>query len=116
MRLAHRAVRGYKIAPETFDKLRKIDAYLAENYRIAFGNRIMRQITIYLPVYVACGGDELDALDDILAKKVLRKLETQNLTYRAAELEALCAMFNELFGPERMKRCLRTVRRIARNT
>ncbi len=116
MRLAQRAVRGYKISPETFDKLRKIDAYLAENYRIAFGNRIMRQITIYLPVYVACGGEELDALDDILAKKVLRKLETQNLTYRAAELEALCAMFNELFGPERMKRCLRTVRRIARNT
>ncbi len=116
MRLADEAVRGYKIAPDTLEKLRKIDAFLSEHYRISFGNRIMKQITVYLPVYVACGGDELDALDDMLAKKVLRKLETQNLTYRAAELEALCGMFNELFGEERMVRCLRTVRRVARNT
>ncbi len=116
MRLAQDAVNGYQIAEETLDKLHKIDAFLTENYRISFGNRIMKQISVYLPVYVACGGEELDALDDMLAKKVLRKLETQNLTYRVSELDALCEMFNELFGQERMRRCLKTVRRIARNS
>ncbi len=113
--LAEAAVREIGVTENTMELLKKVDAYLAENYQISFGNRIMKQITSYLPVYVACGGEELDALDDILSKKVLRKLETQNMTYRAADLEALCDTFNELFGPERMPRCLKTVRRIARN-
>ncbi len=114
-RLAAEAVKEIGVSLETLDKLKKVDAYLAETYQISFGNRILRQIVTYLPVYVACGGDEIDALDDILAKKVLRKLETQNMTYRASDMEALCEVLNELFGAERMARCLKTVRRIARN-
>ncbi len=113
--LAAEAVSEHAVSEETIELLRKVDAYLAENYRISFGNRIMKQIMIYLPVYVACGGQELDALDDILAKKILRKLETQNMTYRASDMEAMCDTFNELFGNERMTRCLSTIRRIARN-
>ena len=75
----------------------------------------MKQILQYVPVYVACGGTELDALDDILAKKVLRKLATQNMTYRKAELETLCDTFNEYFGADRMKSCIETIKRVARN-
>ncbi len=114
-KLGEEAVAANPVTEETIEKLRRVDKYLYENYRISFGNRIMKQINTYLPVYVACGGEEIDALDDILAKKVLRKLETQNMTYRAADLEALCEFFNEVFGADRMVRCLATVRRIARN-
>ncbi len=113
--LADKAAQDYAVSAETLELLKKIDAHLSQEYHISFGNRIMKQINRYLPVYVACGGDELDALDDILAKKVLRKLETQNMTYRKSDLETLCGIFNELFGNERMVRCLSTVRRIARN-
>ncbi len=115
VQLAADAVRSDPVAEETVGRLKQIDRYLYDNFRISFGNRIMKQIYTYLPVYAACGGDQTDALDDILAKKVLRKLETQNMTYRAADLESLCNFFNEVFGAERMTRCLNTVRRIARN-
>lgn len=115
LELAGEAVREHAVSQETMELLKQIDDHLAEGYHISFGNRIMKQIRTYIPVYVACGGDELDALDDILAKKVLRKLETQNMTYRKSDLNALCDIFDELFGAERMKRCLSTVRRIARN-
>ncbi len=113
--LADKAVGEHPVTQTTFENLRKIDKYLADNYHISFGNRIMKQIMAYVPVYVACGGEELDALDDILAKKVLRKLATQNMTYRKAGLETLCDTFNEYFGAERMTRCLETIRRLARN-
>ncbi len=113
--LTDNAIRTHAVSETTRERLKQIDGYLAENYHVSFGNRIMKQIMTYVPVYVACGGDELDALDDILAKKVLRKLETQNMTYRKAELETLCDTFNEYFGTERMTRCLKAVRRIARN-
>lgn len=113
--LAQQATADYPVSEALLEKLKLVDKYLADNYRIGFGNRIMKQIMTYIPVYAACGGDELDALDEILSNKILRKLETQNMTYRKADLEALCDTFNEIFGSERMPRCLEAIRRSAHN-
>jgi hypothetical protein len=78
---------------------------MIEKFKITFGNRIMKQIDIYIPTYLACGGDELDALDDILAKKVFRKLETQNPIYVRNNVGALLSFLDELFGHDSMKLC-----------
>ena len=75
----------------------------------------MKQIRTYIPVYVSCGGDELDALDDILSKKVIRKLETQNPIYLRNAAEGLIAYMNELFGNDRMTICKDHIRRLQRN-
>jgi hypothetical protein len=75
----------------------------------------MKQINTYIPVYVACGGDELDALDDILAKKVIRKLETQNPIYLRNTAEGLVAYIDELFGVENMTLCKEHIHRLQRN-
>jgi hypothetical protein len=66
--------RAYTMSSELTDLLTKLDLYLQDNFYISFGNRINRQIHQYLASYIACGGDEMEALDDILAKKVFRKL------------------------------------------
>ena len=86
-------------------RLKMLDEYMIDCFKITFGNRIMKQIETYVPVYLACGGDELDALDDIIAKKVLRKLETQNPIYVRNNVEALCNQLDELFGYDRMILC-----------
>mgnify|MGYP000825260589 CR=1 FL=1 len=113
--LAAEAVKMHSVDREKLDRLQKLDAYLIEKFQITFGNRIMRQIMTYLPIYVVCGGEELDALDDIIAKKVLRKLETQNAAYVRSEAEDLCNFIDATFGEERMLRCKEYVRRIARS-
>ncbi len=113
--LAAKAVEAHPVSSDTLEKLRTFDEYLIEHFQITFGNRIMRQIHSYLPVYVACGGTELDALDDIMAKKVLRKLETQNTAYIRSESEELCSFLDELFGEGRMAQCEEYVRKIARS-
>ena len=64
---------------------------------------------------LACGGDELDALDDILARKVLRKLESQNPVYVRSEAEGLLATLDELFGPDRMPLCRGYLARLERS-
>ena len=111
--LAAKAVEQYPVSEECLEKLQKLDGYLIEKFHLTFGNRIMRQIRAYLPVYVACGGEELDALDDIIAKKVFRKLETQNAAYVRSESEALVAYIESIFGEEHMPRCKEYVRKIA---
>ncbi len=113
--LVSETVANGSVSAEVMEHLAKLDDYLIEKFRITFGNRIMRQIKSYLPIYVACGGTELDALDDILTKKVLRKLETQNTAYLRSESEELCNFIDSVFGEENMTRCKEYIRRVARN-
>src|SRR5690606_12662070 len=79
--LIKKAQKEYAISNRNLRRIKELDKYLIEHFQITFGNRIMQQIRNYVPVVVASGGSELSAIDDILAKKVLRKLEAKNLVY-----------------------------------
>ena len=113
--LVDQAIKEYGVSKRNKQRLEKLDRYLIDHFHITFGNRIMKQINTYIPVYVACGGDELDALDDILAKKVIRKLETQNPIYLRNTAEGLVAYIDELFGVENMTLCKEHIHRLQRN-
>ena len=113
--LVKEAIEEYDISKRNMKRLEALDQYLIDHFHITFGNRIMKQINTYIPVYVACGGDELDALDDILAKKVIRKLETQNPIYLRNTAEGLIAYIDELFGVENMTLCKEHIHRLQRN-
>ena len=114
-KLAESATKEYAVSSRNRMRLQMLDQYLIEHFHITFGNRIMKQINTYIPVFIACGGDELTALDDILAKKVIRKLETQNPIYLRGAAEGLLGYLDELFGPDRMTACKEAIRRLRRN-
>ena len=114
-RLVREAEREYALTKRNQRRLEKLDEYLIENFGITFGNRIMKQIKTYIPVYVACGGEELEALDDILAKKVMRKLEMQNPVYVRNAAEGFCDRLDELFGQDKMKLCKAFIHRLEKN-
>ena len=113
--LVAEAIEEYDISKRNMKRLAALDQYLIEHFHITFGNRIMKQIKTYIPVYVSCGGEELDALDDILAKKVIRKLETQNPIYLRNAAEGLVEYINELFGNDKMPLCKEYIHRLERN-
>ena len=114
-RLAEAAGKEYAVSARNRQRLQLLDEYLIEHFHITFGNRIMKQIHTYIPVFIACGGDELTALDDILAKKVIRKLETQNPIYLRGAAEGLLGYLDELFGNDRMTACKAAIQRLRRN-
>ena len=109
------AQKEYALSSRNMRRLEELDKYLIEHFHITFGNRIMKQIKTYIPVYVSCGGEELAALDDILAKKVIRKLETQNPIYLRNTAEGLISHMEELFGNDGMPLCKEYIRRLERN-
>jgi hypothetical protein len=115
MELVREAEKEYALTKRNQRRLEKLDKYLIENFGITFGNRIMKQIKTYIPVYVACGGEELEALDDILAKKVMRKLEMQNPVYVRNAAEGFCSRLDELFGQDKMKLCKAVIHRLEKN-
>ena len=113
--LVREAVEEYEISARNKKRLEELDKYLIDHFHITFGNRIMKQINMYIPVYISCGGDELDALDDILSKKVIRKLETQNPIYLRNAAEGLVSYLNELFGADKMLLCKEHIKKLQRN-
>ena len=113
--LVKEAVEEYSISTRNKKRLEQLDKYLIEHFHITFGNRIMKQINQYIPVYIACGGAELEALDDILSKKVMRKLETQNPIYLRNAAEGLVSYLDELFGTDSMSQCKAFIHRLERN-
>ena len=114
-KLAKNAEKEFKISQRNRNRLEQLDKYLIKHFHITFGNRIMKQIFTYIPVYIACGGDELDALDDILSKKVFRKLETQNPIYLRNSVDGLIAFIDQLFGKNNLTLCREAIFRIQRN-
>lgn len=113
--LIKNAEREYGLSMRNRRRLEALDEYMIEHFHITFGNRIMKQISEYVPIYVACGGGETEALDDILSKKVLRKLEMQNPVYVKRSAEGFCAYLDESFGEDGMPLCKAFVRRLEKN-
>jgi len=113
-KLTAEAMKEYEVTARNMKRIEELDKYLIKHFQITFGNRIMKQIKSYIPVFVACGGDELSAIDDILAKKVLRKLEMQNPIYIKNEAEGLCAFLDNLFGQDKMVICKAFMARLQR--
>lgn len=93
------------VSEDSLKKVNLLDDYVIEHFRIAFGNRIVKQLRDFVPAYVGCGGTELDGLDYVLARKVFRKFESLNLSYIRDEIDGLIAYMDELFGEENMGEC-----------
>ncbi len=95
----------YQMTDRNRRRLEKLDKFLQKNLHVSFGNRIMRQLEKYVSVYMACGGREIDAIDDILTKKILRKLESQNPIYIKNMISELCEYIDEIYGEGALPAC-----------
>ena len=99
------AIAANPVTQDTLDKIEKMDDYVIQHFRIAFGNRIVAHMKKFVPVYVACGGDEVDGVDYFLARKVLRKFEQLNVSYIRDEIDGYIDFLDQTFGKGKMNEC-----------
>ncbi len=86
------------VSEEVLEKMHKLDQYLQTRFKLAFGNRIIKQMYDFIPVYVACGGTELGGMDYIIARKVLKKFESMNVSFVRDEMKGLIEYIEKTFG------------------
>ena len=110
------AIANHPISKETLDKIEQMDDYVIQHFRIAFGNRIVMHMQKFVPVYVACGGDEVDGVDYFIAKKILRKFEQLNISYIRDEIDGFVEFLDKTFGKGKMKECEEYVLRLKKLT
>lgn len=106
------AAEVHPVSPLAMENIGKLDNYVIERFRVAFGNRIVKQLRAFVPVYVACGGTEEEAVDYLLATKVFRKFETLNLSLIRDEIRGLINYLDTLFGKGTMKECIAYLQRL----
>ena len=110
--LFQEAFEKYPVSEENMKKIHSLDLWVIDKLRVAFGNRIIKQMSLFVPVYVACGGDELDGIDYVLATKIFRKFESLNLAMLRDELKELVVYMNKSFGKGKMAESIAYLERL----
>ena len=114
-RIFSEAMETYAISQDTLDKIEKMDDYVIAHFRIAFGNRIVAHMKKFVPVYVACGGTEVEGVDYFIAKKILRKFEQLNMALIKDEIEPYIKFLDDTFGKGAMAECIEYLLRLKKS-
>lgn len=105
---------AYQLTKADLDKFNAICNFIFDQFDIAFGNRILNQIMSVVPVFVACGGTKEDAIDFLLSRKVISKIEGRFEEYVKGALKDLLALIEKTYGPAVLKRSEKTIQSIMR--
>ncbi|MDD6094967.1 MAG: hypothetical protein PUC29_04405 [Clostridia bacterium] len=111
-RLYKEAIEAHPVSESLLSDISKLDIYVIQKFRVAFGNRIVKQLQTFVPVYVAAGGTELEGVDYILATKVFRKFESLNLSVIRDEIDGLIDYLDSVFGKDTMNESIVYLRRL----
>ena len=106
------AIKNNPIHEENLKKIEEMDDYVIQHFRIAFGNRIVAHMRKFVPVFVACGGDEIRGIDYFIARKILRKFEQLNIAYIRDEIDGFVKFLNDNFGEGKMAECIEYLLRL----
>jgi len=96
--LYEEAKRQFPISETMLSKFDDLDNFVIKKFKLAFGNRILKQLESFIPCFVACGGKEVDGFDFIFTNKILKKFESLNIAFLKDELKMLDAHLDKLYG------------------
>ncbi len=100
------AIEKHPVSKANLDLVSEMDDYVIKHFRISFGNRIMKQLNTFVPVYVGCGGSEIEGIDYFLAKKILRKFDQLSVSFIRDEIDPFISYLNKRVGKGVMKECI----------
>jgi 5-methylcytosine-specific restriction endonuclease McrBC GTP-binding regulatory subunit McrB len=105
----------YQISDEMMQRIEQTNAYIIKAFRLAFGNRVIKQIREFVSCFIACGGTEIQAVDFIIAKKVLRKFESLSLGFMKEDLTKFSTFLDKTFGKNTMVICKEYIELLKKN-
>ena len=100
------AIEKHPVSKTNLDLVSEMDDYVIKHFRISFGNRIMKQLNTFVPVYVGCGGSEIEGIDYFIAKKILRKFDQLSVSFIRDEIDPFISYLNKRVGKGVMKECI----------
>lgn len=108
------SVNNYKLNKNDLSKFNKISDFIYDNFDVTFGNRILNQMETIVPIYVATGGKKEEALDFILSRKIINKLDGRFEEYIKPSLKKLLDLMHEVYGVETLSLSEKAINSIIR--
>ena len=102
----------YALTKADIEKLNVISEYVYDQFDVAMGNRILNQIAHVVPVFTACGGSKETAIDFMLSKKLLSKIEGRFEDYVKSALKKLLTLLEKTYGAGVLVRSEKTIQSI----
>ena len=109
------AKKQFQISEQMLQKFEDLDNFVIRKFKLAFGNRILKQLETFVPTYIACGGTETEAFDFMFANKILKKFESLNIAFLREELEELLAYLDKLYGKGKFPKSQEFIRTLLKN-
>ena len=106
--------KSYQMTDNDYQKFQTISDYIYDQFDITFGNRILNQISELVPVFVSCGGTKEEALDFLLSRKVISKIEGRFEEYVKKALRELLNLIHKTYGKDVLKRSEKTIQNLMR--
>ncbi len=106
--------KSYQMTDNDYKKFQTISDYIYDQFDITFGNRILNQISELVPVFVSCGGTKEEALDFLLSRKVISKIEGRFEEYVKNALRELLNLIHKTYGKDVLKRSEKTIQNLMR--
>lgn len=92
--------KAYRLTKNDLVKFNKITDYIYDTFDVTFGNRILNQIETIVPIYVSAGGKKEEALDFILSRKIISKLDGRFEEYIKPSLRKLLELIHDTYGSD----------------
>ena len=109
-----KATEAYRLTDEDRVKLNTVCSYVYDQFGITIGNRILNQIENIVPVFVACGGTKETAIDFMISRKLVAKIEGRFEEYVKDALNGLIQLLHKTYGVGILNRTERTAASIMR--
>lgn len=104
----------YRLTKEDYNKLNVVTEYVYDQFGIAIGNRILTQIDNIVPVFVAAGGTKEIAIDFMISRKLISKIEGRFEEYVKGALKELLNLLERTYGANVLPRTEKVINNILR--
>jgi hypothetical protein len=90
----------YRFNDADYKKFKGLLDFFYNEFGIAIGNRVINQISLFVPTYMACGGKKNEAIDFIFSSKIVSKLEGRYEEQVRSGLLSLSKKCSDLYGED----------------
>lgn len=89
-----------RLTKSDISRFSRITDFIYDTFDVTFGNRILNQMETIVPVYVSAGGKKEEALDFILSRKIIAKLDGRFEEYVKPSLKKLLELIHDVYGSD----------------